>query len=532
MAKISQKGPDGAEENVPRRRSTAELRAEALAASGALVEYVCAQVERPERLPTFREVEQEIWRRIMALGRLLVALFLEAADRRQLNDKGAGRGAGGRDRWLLTRFGWVRYWRAYRKAVEKGRGFHPLDVALGLTADRVSFALAGLAVRLATKLAFAEARDVLGWFMPTVPSTEVFERAVLGFGEHTGEWFRIAPAPDGDGQVLVVLADSKGAPTATESELARRRGPRRPRKARQSPRHRGRSRRNKYGSKPRRKKGDKSKHAKMATLVVMYTLTRVGRNLLGPVNRWVYASFAPKKHAIAVARREADKRGFAVGCGKTIQVLTDGDPDLARYVAKAFPDAIHTIDVIHVVERLWTAGEAVYKEGSVELREWVEARKAELYEGRIDPLLAEMKRQLALRPKTGPGNKGRRERLAEVIGYIDRRKTKLNYGELRRKDMEIGTGAVEGAVKNIIGKRFDHGGMRWIRERAEALLQLRCIEANGDWDRFLDWVHSRVQASGQSGNANVRLLANLPRPLPALTLDMTDDAQDAQSEAA
>jgi hypothetical protein len=532
MAKITQKGPEGAEEKVTRRRSVAELHAEALATSGALVEYVCQQVERPGSLPRFRDVEQEILSRIMALGRLLVALFLEAADRRQQDDGGAGRGAGSRDRWLLTRFGWVRYWRAYRKAVEKGRGFHPLDVALGLTADRVSFAMAGLAVRLATKLAFAEARDVLGWFTPTVPSTEVIERAVLGFGEHTGEWFRVAPAPDGDGQVLVVLADSKGAPTATESELARRRGPRRQRKATQSPRHRGRSQRNKYGSKPRRMKGDKSKHARMATLVVMYTLTRVGRNLLGPVNRWIYASFAPKKHAIAVARREADKRGFPVGCGKTIQVLTDGDPDLARYVAKAFPDAVHTIDVIHVVERLWTAGEAVYEEGSVELGEWVEARKAELYEGRIDALLTEMRRQLALRPKTGPGNKGRRERLAEVIGYIERRREKLNYGELRRKDLEIGTGAVEGAVKNMIGKRFDHGGMRWIRERAEALLQLRCIEANGDWERFLNWVHGKVQTSGKSSNANVRLFANRPGPLPTLTLDMTEEAPDAQSEAA
>lgn len=532
MARICQKGPEGAEEKVTRRRSAAELRAEALAASGALVEYVSAQAGQPAGLPAFKAVEQEILSRIMALGRLLVALFLELADARQLDVERAGRGAGSRDRWLLTRFGWVRYWRAYRKSVETGRGFHPLDVALGLTADRLGFAMAGLAVRLATKLAFAEARDVLGWFTPTVPSTEVIERAVVGLGEHTEEWFRVAPAPVDDGQVLIILADSKGAPTATTSELERRRGPRRVRKVTQSPRHRGRSRRGRYGSKPRRKKGDKSKHARMATMVVMYTLTRVGRNLLGPVNRWVYASFAPKKHAIAIARREADKRGFAVGCGKTVQVLTDGDPDLARYVGKAFPDAIHTIDVIHVVERLWTAGEAIYDEGSVELREWVEARKADLYEGRIDAVLAEMRRQLGLRPKTGPGNKGRRERLSEVIGYIDRRKDKLNYGELRRKDLEIGTGAVEGAVKNIIGKRFDHGGMRWIRERAEALLQLRCIEANGDWERFLDWVHERVQASGRSGNVNVRLLRNQPGPLPTLTLDLTEEAQDAQREAA
>ncbi len=46
MARICQKGPEGAEEKVTRRRSAAELRAEALAASGALGEYVSAQAGR------------------------------------------------------------------------------------------------------------------------------------------------------------------------------------------------------------------------------------------------------------------------------------------------------------------------------------------------------------------------------------------------------------------------------------------------------------------------------------------------------
>jgi len=102
-------------------------------------------------------------------------------------------------------------------------------------------------------------------------------------------------------------------------------------------------------------------------------------------------------------------------------------------------------------------------------------------------------------------------------------------GQLRKKDLEIGTGAVEGAVKNIIGRRFDHGGMRWIRERAEALLQLRCIEVNGNWEQFLDWVQGRLQEESRAANRNVRLLAQQPGPLPT---DGVDDSVDAQSEAA
>jgi hypothetical protein len=102
------------------------------------------------------------------------------------------------------------------------RGFYPLDVALGLVGDRFSWNVLTLAARLATKLSFAEARATLATFVPDAPSTEVIEHTVLGLGRHTAAWFEHAPAPEGDGEVLVIMFDGKGAPTATESELSRR----------------------------------------------------------------------------------------------------------------------------------------------------------------------------------------------------------------------------------------------------------------------------------------------------------------------
>jgi len=57
----------------------------------------------------------------------------------------------------------------------------------------------------------------------------------------------------------------------------------------------------------------------------------------------------------------------------------------------------------------------------------------------------------------------------------------MNYDELIADDLEISTGQIEGAVNYVLELRCDHGGMRWIKERAEAILQLRCIDINGDW---------------------------------------------------
>ena len=337
---------------------------------------------------------------------------------------------------------------------------------------------------------------------------------MLGFGRYTEEWFEKQPPPVGDGEVLVMQFDSKGAPTATATELKRRRGPRRQRQAAASRRHAGRKRRKGYTKKERRKKGDKSKNAKMATLVVMYTLRRDGDLLLGPLNRWHYASFAPKRRAFEVARREAAKRGFAQGSGKTVQIVTDGDNDLAYYAAEYFPQAIVTIDVMHVIEKLWSAGESLHPEGSRELQEWVERQKERLYGGQVLALLNELRQRLAAIPKTGPGNKGKRKRLADALGYLAKREAKLNYHELIAQDLEIGSGMVEGAVKNIIAKRCDHGGMRWIKERAEAILQCRCIDANGDWEAFSNFVHDRMQSHATLNGTRQRLQCSTPAPLP------------------
>jgi len=173
-------------------------------------------------------------------------------------------------------FGVVRYWRTYmgEDAKEERHGFHPLDLALGLTKDRLSIStylkkrttmmnydellaedmlLLSVCVRLATKLSFSQARSTALCFLPTVPSTEVIEQATLGFGRFTAEWFERRPAPDGDGEVLVVLIDSKGVPTATLRELRKRRGKRRKPRVPKSPRHRGRQHRARWSPKRRRK---------------------------------------------------------------------------------------------------------------------------------------------------------------------------------------------------------------------------------------------------------------------------------------
>jgi len=268
----------------------------------------------------------------------------------------------------------------------------------------------------------------------------------------------------------------------------------------------------------RRKKGDKSKNGKAATLVVMYTLKKgVDKDgkaiLLGPVNKKVYGSYASKRHAFIVARREANKRSFLVGSGKQIQIVSDGDNDLERLGQEFFPGAIFTVDVIHVVEKLWEAGGCLYREGSQELIAWVKRMERLVYRGKATQVVGEIAQAINEISRTGPGTKTRRRTLEAIRDYLFNRIDRMNYDWLRAQDLELASGAVEGAVKHVIRKRLDYGGMRWIKERAGALLQLRCIEVNGDWDAFMAFVQEKLRRMAAEDHKVMRVLTWKAAPI-------------------
>jgi Uncharacterised protein family (UPF0236) len=492
----------------------------ATAAFEDLVAY-CETCQMP-----FWLFEKELLVRMSVLGCCLIRLFLtarhERLDLRPYLEDGTYRpGDKYAERTLKTFYGEVTYGRQYMMARRGGSGFFPLDVVLGLTRDRLTPWVMQWVARLATRMSFKAAqmtcKAVLNW----APATETIEQVVLGMGREAAAFMRQQPAssanhPEGD--VLVIEVDGKCPPTATEEELAKRRGKRRPRHdqtcRRGCQRHRGRDRREARGSKKRRKRGDKSKNGREAMVVVMYTLKRgADGQLHGPLNKKLYATFAGRKAAALWARAEATKRGFGSDTTKTVQIVMDGAKSLKHNLKPLFPKAIFTLDVCHVVEKLWTLGRHYHKEGSVALAAWVEELKELVYGGKIKTLLRRLRFLRSQVPLRGPGTKGRRSALTKLIGYVQPRQRMMRYAHWMDQDLVIATGQVEGAVRHLVGERLDCSGMRWVRGKAEAVLHLRCIELNGDWETFEDWFHRHTQTRLAKGERH-KVLTNQPLPLP------------------
>jgi hypothetical protein len=470
---------------------------------------------------TFWEFEKRLLVLLFGLGRVLTRLMLLNRHLRlDLKSYHAIRGYRSGDvyakRKLKTVFGEIIYGRAHFIAVGGGTGFHPLDVALGLTRDGFSPWVVQFVTQLATRMSYAASRmickAVLGWS----PSTEAIEHLVLGLGRQAAPFMQQMAAPPDDGEVLVIEVDGKCPPTATEQELSKRRGKREHPKGCSCgcQRHRGKAKRKRRGKKKRRKKGDKSKNGKEVIVVVMYTLRRgPDGKLHGPINKRTWATFGGRKAAAAWARQEATKRGFGPDTTKTVQIVVDGAKGLRGIMKPLFPKAILTLDVCHVVEKLWELGHRFHKEGSDELNVWVEELKELVYQGRAAKLVERLKTLLKQVPMHGPGTKGQRQALKKLIGYLEPRLEMMRYREWIEQDLVIASGQVEGAVRHVVGERMDCAGMRWIPGRAEALLHLRCIELNGDWEKFIAWAYQRYQEQLHDRQA-VQIRTDQPMELP------------------
>jgi hypothetical protein len=447
------------------------------------------------------DVEDGLWVRLRALGRALLALwfagrravraprYVTGPDRRRYRWQGTNRAT------VKTSLGEVAFHRDFY-VIGGGKRtdtFVPLDQELlGAQANANSFSLRAicLSVLLCAKMPFADARGTLQRFWGWAPATKSLMKMTDQVGPLARPFLEAQAAPLEDGEVLFVLVDSKGAPMITDTEMSRRRRPHQKRSA--DERRPWRRRRRRGTPRKRRKKGDKSKNAKMANVGVIYTLRVKDGMIEGPIEKRTYATFLRMEQLFIWIHAEALKRGY--GAKRTI-FLADGDRKIWKLQQKYFPLATACLDFFHVSEKLWSIGETLYAEGSDELSAWVKEQVADLKAGRTKQLLSRLRRLESTLPRSGPGTRGKRKRMHQGIAYLERNLGRLPYAELLRNGLDIGSGAVEGAVRQL-GLRLDGPGMRWSPARAEYLLQLRCIVINGMWTPFEDHLVRHAHEGG------------------------------------
>jgi hypothetical protein len=155
-----------------------------------------------------------------------------------------------------------------------------------------------------------------------------------------------------------------------------------------------------------------------------------------------------------------------------ITVLADGAKWIWNQLAEHLPGVVGVLDIYHASEHLWAAAHAHFGEGRAEARAWVARRRESLLRGGAPALLAEL---------VGAQWDGLRS-------YFEPHVDHTGYASRLRSGQSIGSGLVEGACKQVIGRRLKQTGARWKVRRAERMATLCAIQASDQWDTY--WQHA------------------------------------------
>jgi hypothetical protein len=165
--------------------------------------------------------------------------------------------------------------------------------------------------------------------------------------------------------------------------------------------------------------------------------------------------------------------------------IADGAHWLWKLAEDYFPSAIQILDWYHLAEHVHKAAGAVFGEGSAGARAWAEARKEELWQGKVGEALGAVEREL-----TRVRSPSKRSALGELRTYLENNRGRVDYPRYRALGLPVGSGQVEAQCKSLVGARCKLAGMRnWTYAGAEAVLRLRAAVQDGSyaqlWERRL-----------------------------------------------
>jgi len=181
--------------------------------------------------------------------------------------------------------------------------------------------------------------------------------------------------------------------------------------------------------------------------------------------------------------------------------LGDGAAWIWKLQETVAPHAVPIVDFYHAHERLGILGRALHPQAT-KARRWSRKWIKNLYLGKVNALIRALDR---LRKERGEPPKGCRDDeprklLADAHRYFVRNAHRMDYAAYRAKGYPIGSGVVESSCRHIVGLRMKRTAtMKWTERNAEAMIQLRCLRASGEWDRFWGfdklWAHIRASVA-------------------------------------
>jgi hypothetical protein len=448
----------------------------------ALLTYVSGPEAQTQTAYT---VELTLFRRLLALGATLLRLFFltRAAVRPEAPVSPTGTPLAYHDRRAIAYysiFGKLTIARHYFYTAGAG-GQCPLDAALSLPTHCYSDLLREWSCYDATDGAYRETASTLAHILGLDLSIQALENSVQEDAQDVAAFYNqppAAPAPTLLGTIVVAQADGKGVPIVQPQAAT-------------TPLRLG--------------KGQKRTKKKEAIVTALYTIAayvRTPQDVLAallhepaqqkhaerprPLGKELRATLEGKAVAVStLAQRAALREGPHV---RDRVALTDGAEALQEQMLAQLSGYTLVLDIIHATEYLWDAANTLLGETDPGRVLWVRNHLEQILSGETQQVISALEALVAVPERT----RTQVQVLRTTIGYYQRNLPYMRYDVYLRQGWPIGTGIVEGACGHVVKDRMEQSGMRWTIDGAQAMLDLRTVRINGDWEAYWQF-HRRHQ---------------------------------------
>lgn len=271
-------------------------------------------------------------------------------------------------------------------------------------------------------------------------------------------------------------------------------------------------------------RGEKSGRKRMAEVVAVYHCTPVPRTAgdvigepaqtrerrsAGPktADKWLHASITDDTATVIGAMFDEAARRDPTGA-RTWVALVDGNAhqiEAIRGQAKARDRPVTiVIDFVHVLEYVWKAAWCFHAEGDPAVETWVAQQATLILQGRASRVAGHIQRKIN---HVGL-DENRRKGADACVAYLLNKNRHMRYHHALAQGWPIATGVIEGACRHLVKDRLDITGARWGLPGAEAVLKLRALSSNGDFDSYWTWhlaqEQQRVHNSRYAQPADIR----------------------------
>jgi hypothetical protein len=440
-----------------------------------------AQEGRP-----INEVERDLWQSLLALGHSLLAGYVEGIGAGDVGETLSYEGRELRrleamhERRYVSVFGELTVRRyVYGSRETQKHEVIPTDALLGLPQSEFSALLQEWDQGFCVQNSYEQSRQTVQRILGLGQSVRSLEEMSVSMAAEVEAFRASQPVPPAaqEGEIVVLTADGKGVPMRRQAEQ-------------DPPAIRG-----------RRGKGDKANQKRMACVGGAYTIdpfVRTAEDVVDEVLRDARQPDRPEpchKQLRAELTRPIDgvevngKERIFGWLAEEVEVrnpkgdkpvvcVMDGERALWKRLTAAVAGVVCILDIFHVLERLWQAAHCFHAEGSEQARAFVTDRLTRLLRGEAGYVIGGLK-QMATKQKV----KGSRARqLSAVIGYLEGNRRFMRYDAYLAAGYPIGSGVAEGACRHLVKDRMELTGMHWRVPGAQAMLDLRAVYINGNWD--------------------------------------------------